>query len=215
MDELGGFARAALLRQLSKKRNPMTDLETWLKEVQARCDASTEGPWDLKNSGHLPEGSLLEVGTVQWIANREFIAHAREDLSRALEEIRKLQAMCDAFQVGEERALRDARILRNVNGSGHSCTMLAAKLCDVERERDEARAQLQSVRAQRDAAEADYNSAHGDGWRDAEAHFAPALRIAMDALEHLAGGGTADWARKAREQMRAILGATQEGKADE
>lgn len=70
-----------------------------LSEIKARAEAATEGPWEYSDCEIAPFRSmeiygppsrplnlplLDEAGGSDWIANAEFIAHAREDVDRLL-----------------------------------------------------------------------------------------------------------------------------------
>lgn len=73
-----------------------TDAE--LDEMQARCDAATEGPWDINNDLGTDEiycdwhsvGPIALVGQFA-DANSIFIAHARTDIPRLIAEVRRLR----------------------------------------------------------------------------------------------------------------------------
>ena len=80
--------------------------EEQIKAARARCDAATEGPWDFDteffNDGpgsnwtvypeHDDEHQIALVnGKMNGAGDAEFIAHARTDLPRALDEIDRLR----------------------------------------------------------------------------------------------------------------------------
>lgn len=90
----------------------MTDLETYLKEVEERCDAATEGPWKFypmsdNKHHHFTSCDRLEsiaenggsiIGMMEAFCEKScmgkcdltFIAHARTDVPRLLNIINQL-----------------------------------------------------------------------------------------------------------------------------
>ena len=95
----------------------------WLDEVESRCAAATEGPWDAKNGalvvvepppygsnayhGSLavsqrrgtPIGGLIPHG-ILYRTDAEFIAHSRTDLPRAAAWMRRAAALVEDFDCG-------------------------------------------------------------------------------------------------------------------
>jgi hypothetical protein len=64
--------------------------EDKLKEIRARCEAATPGPWGVR----IDKDSLFPVQYSGWVgyenADAEFIANAREDIPMLLAEIERL-----------------------------------------------------------------------------------------------------------------------------
>ncbi len=96
--------------------NPMTPSR--LKEIKARCEAATEGPWEARLYNHVgrpyklwihkdfsPAHSLIlaeisveypvDVPLTQRGANAVLMAHARQDLPDCVAEIKRLQGVLD------------------------------------------------------------------------------------------------------------------------
>lgn len=77
----------------------LSDLE--LEAIQRRCDATTPGPWKSMVEGrdHTSGDSFILTGGEDFdlagatIADLEFIAAARQDIPKLLEEIRMLRRM--------------------------------------------------------------------------------------------------------------------------
>lgn len=78
---------------------PMTDQD--LRELQARCDAASPGPWKawVEGRDHTSGSSFVQTGAEDiemsgaTTADFEFIAHARQDVPRLLAEVQRLQAV--------------------------------------------------------------------------------------------------------------------------
>jgi hypothetical protein len=77
---------------------PLTDAE--IKVIDARCAAATLGPWIsyIEGRDHTSGSSFIKTGTAEsrgedielsgaTTADQDFIAHARQDVPRLLEEI--------------------------------------------------------------------------------------------------------------------------------
>lgn len=66
--------------------------------IKKRCDAATQGPWKffLEGRDHLSGSSFIQTSVDDIYlhgatdADQEFIAHAREDIPKLLEEISKM-----------------------------------------------------------------------------------------------------------------------------
>lgn len=82
----------------------MTDGE--LEEIRLRCEAATPGPWKSFAEGrdHTSGSNFIMVGegrnrgddielTGATTADQDFIAHARQDIPRLLDEVARLKAM--------------------------------------------------------------------------------------------------------------------------
>lgn len=87
--------------------------EETLREIEERCEAATNGPWE---ESDLQPGQVLcdvygddgvwELVCMMWLvedhmsgstlANARFVAHAREDVPALLKEVRRLRAERDA-----------------------------------------------------------------------------------------------------------------------
>lgn len=81
----------------------LTDAE--LEQIQSRCDAATPGPWIsyVEGRDHTSGSSFIMTGHKNArgndielfgasIADQDFIAHARQDIQKLLNEIRRLKA---------------------------------------------------------------------------------------------------------------------------
>ena len=85
----------------------MSDLTTYLDEVQARVDAATEGPWEAGvEQGLFGPMFVLRAGDGRAVsfrrpfdggvtADAEFIAHARSDVPRLLAAVRAVLYLLD------------------------------------------------------------------------------------------------------------------------
>jgi hypothetical protein len=75
-----------------------------LEAVRRRCDAATPGPWEslLEGRDHTSGSSFIKTGSDEsrgtdielsgaTDADQDFIAHARQDIPRLLEEIARLR----------------------------------------------------------------------------------------------------------------------------
>jgi len=79
--------------------NPLSDLG--LDAIQRRCDATTPGPWSsfVEGRDHTSGDSFIQTGgedfylTGGTIADQDFIAAARQDIPKLIEEIRLLRKM--------------------------------------------------------------------------------------------------------------------------
>ena len=82
----------------------MTDEE--LEEIRLRCETATPGPWKsfVEGRDHTSGSNFIMVGeggsrgddielAGATIADQDFIAHARQDIPRLLDEIARLKAM--------------------------------------------------------------------------------------------------------------------------
>jgi len=79
---------------------PMTDEE--LDDVERRCSAATPAPWKsyVEGRDHTSGSNFIDVGDGNGIelsgatsADQDFIAHARQDVPRLVEEVRRLRAL--------------------------------------------------------------------------------------------------------------------------
>ena len=94
----------------------MSDLDRWLEETQARCDAATEGPWKvgpvMDENGdeiagiYLPGEQQAAIVSYAIIEDDAFIANARTDLPRALVIIRQMKAALESA-IGESEAFAE------------------------------------------------------------------------------------------------------------
>ena len=75
-----------------------------LEAIRKRCDAATAGPWEsfVEGRDHLGGNSFIRTGGIDdrfpdiellgaSTADQDFIAHARQDIPRLLEEIERLK----------------------------------------------------------------------------------------------------------------------------
>lgn len=82
----------------------MTDIE--LSEIRLRCEAATCGPWVsyVEGRDHTSGSDFIMIGTGDsrgedieltgaTTADQDFIAHARQDIPRLLEEIERLKGL--------------------------------------------------------------------------------------------------------------------------
>ncbi|HRI65923.1 MAG TPA: hypothetical protein PK156_16865 [Polyangium sp.] len=78
--------------------NHLTDDD--LLQMQQRCDAATPGPWKsfIEDRDHESGSSFIQTAGADIElsgaseADYDFIAHARQDLPRLLDEVRRLRA---------------------------------------------------------------------------------------------------------------------------
>lgn len=97
----------------------MTGTDDRLVAIAARADAASPGPW--------PYAETLWAGRAR---DAEFIAHAREDIPWLLSQLRDARAENE----------RQAEMARSINCDlVEERDMLAARLVEVEKERDEQR----------------------------------------------------------------------------
>jgi hypothetical protein len=72
-----------------------------LEEIEHRCDAATRGPWVswIEGGDHSSGDSVITTGnediylTGATEADQDFIAHARQDIPKLLEEVKRLKAL--------------------------------------------------------------------------------------------------------------------------
>jgi hypothetical protein len=82
----------------------MTDRE--LEEIRLRCEAATPGPWVsfVEGRNHSSGSNFIKTGegksrgddielTGATVADQDFIAHARQDVPKLLNEIARLKAL--------------------------------------------------------------------------------------------------------------------------
>ena len=92
----------------SKRPIKMTDKE--LDEIRARCEAASPEPWQSSIEGrdHTSGSNFIMVGegdhrredielTGASAADQDFIAHARQDIPKLLNEIKRLKALLQMF----------------------------------------------------------------------------------------------------------------------
>lgn len=84
---------------MTDRANPLT--ETELAEIQSRCQSATPGPWTafVEGRDHLggdsivrTQGGDIYLGRVD-SRDADFIAHAREDVTKLLCEIDRLKSL--------------------------------------------------------------------------------------------------------------------------
>jgi hypothetical protein len=79
-----------------------------LEAIRKRCDAATAGPWEsfVEGRDHLSGNNFIRTGGLDnqspdiellgaSIADQDFIAHARQDIPRLLNEIERLKKKAD------------------------------------------------------------------------------------------------------------------------
>ena len=77
-----------------------------LEQIELRCNAATKGPWESSVEGrdHLAGSNFIRTGgldndspDIELIGatadDQDFIAHARQDVPRLLEEVRRLKRL--------------------------------------------------------------------------------------------------------------------------
>ena len=77
-----------------------------LKEIQKRCNAAASGPWVsyVEGRDHTSGSNFIMTGmgknrgedielTGATIADQDFIAHARQDIPRLIEEVKRLRKL--------------------------------------------------------------------------------------------------------------------------
>jgi hypothetical protein len=87
---------------MTEHKKALSDLE--LLEIRQRCDGATAGPWKsfIEGRDHASGSSFIMTGSDEnrgqdielsggTVADQDFIAHAREDIPRLLEEIMTLR----------------------------------------------------------------------------------------------------------------------------
>lgn len=87
---------------MSNESTAMTDTE--LKEIRLRCDAATHSPWVsyVEGRDHTSGSNFIMTGegdsrgedielSGATIADQDFIAHARQDIPRLLDEVQRLK----------------------------------------------------------------------------------------------------------------------------
>ena len=85
------------------------NIDQFIKEAQARCDAATDGPW--RSRGMCidgPEMAIYDEGG-HGAEDADFIAHARQDLPAALEIIASLRAELATVTQERDNAMLKAR----------------------------------------------------------------------------------------------------------
>ena len=174
----------------------MTDLN--LDAIEARANAASDGPWivvhepaweadDVQHPDVIRVGAPLYVGDdepvticlvstdyeddpVDVLGDAEFIAHARTDVPALVALVRAKQAWIDGAKVdldGYDEARAEVRSLRE-RAEAHAVTVQQAVA--VERQRDDARAAIDAVRALcASADDSEYTTT-----------FAAAVRAALD-----------------------------------
>lgn len=102
----------------------MTDEE--LQAIKERCEAATPGPWQRHKYHHIrsAEGielnaghyDLVELSSFNLEANRDFIAHAREDIPKLLAEIERLRISVETWHKETERLRAKFKHVLYANG---------------------------------------------------------------------------------------------------
>ncbi len=89
-----------------------------LKAMNARCEAATEGPWEIMSDGYTIWGkdNLSYIAQVHPFDPRktetiQFIAHARTDLPACLKEIERLQEETKSFEYTRQAVSKIWKIL--------------------------------------------------------------------------------------------------------
>lgn len=115
------------------------------REIRARLDAATAGPWEAAPNGRVygqprPEhADERDVADTILTADAELIAHAPQDLSRLLAEVRRLQA-----ELAEE-CRRRANLSADLNGHRHMLVKAGDRADAAGAERDALAARLDAV----------------------------------------------------------------------
>jgi len=89
---------------MPRQAKPLSDLES--KEIRGRCEDATPGPWRsfVEGRDHTSGSNFIMTGTGKsrgndielsgaTAADQDFIAHARQDVPRLLDEIARLKAL--------------------------------------------------------------------------------------------------------------------------
>ncbi len=96
------------------------------KEIKARCEAATKGPWKLgEEFGAKLIGTddtiIVEISTPQILGcsvkpcNSKFIAHARQDLPDCLDEIERLRGELRRFEfIFSNKRSKPFRLLHDI-----------------------------------------------------------------------------------------------------
>jgi hypothetical protein len=100
---------------MSDEQKALSDVE--LEEIRQRCDSATPGPWKsfIEGRDHTSGSSFIMTGHGKnrgndielygaTAADQDFIAHARQDIPRLLDEIARLER-----SLGLARAARHVR----------------------------------------------------------------------------------------------------------
>lgn len=75
--------------------------EEELERIKRRAGAATDGRWEVGERGSVAVHGRGEIasfprpqagGVMEFVANREFVAHAREDVPKLVAEVRRLRA---------------------------------------------------------------------------------------------------------------------------
>lgn len=93
-----------------------------LKEISARCEAATEGPWLRRenvedmltvfvSNTRIAETSRCNLLVNQMLRNADFIAHARQDLPDCLAEIERLNKRIGEIGIERDVALGELALL--------------------------------------------------------------------------------------------------------
>jgi hypothetical protein len=84
---------------MSNEPSDLTEGE--IADIEARCDLATLGPWKsyVEGRDHTSGDSFVMTGgediylTGATVADQNFIAHARQDISRLVAEVRRLKGL--------------------------------------------------------------------------------------------------------------------------
>jgi len=124
---------------MSDQQNAFSEEE--LEEVRRRCERASPGPWRslIEGRDHTSGSSFIMTGQGETrgndielsgatIADYDFIAHARQDIPRLLEEINKLGSFPDYLQHIRERLIRKRQALEEEQHQFHQ------RLAEIGRE---------------------------------------------------------------------------------
>jgi hypothetical protein len=115
--------------------------ETELEEIRRRCEGATPGPWKslIEGRDHTSGCSFIMTGqgdargndielSGATIADHDFIAHARQDIPRLLDEISKLKNFSVYVRRERERLIRERQAIRQEQ------RQLNQRLAELDRE---------------------------------------------------------------------------------
>lgn len=131
--------------------------EMELDEIRRRSEAATLGPWRsfIEGRDHTSGSSFIMTGTDTnrgedielsgaSAADHDFIAHARQDVPRLLEEIMTLRNLCEHIQqmnrvlrrIARERESQRDRLTRDKQSILEERRQLQKRLTEIDREFD-------------------------------------------------------------------------------
>lgn len=129
------------------KPKPQTDIQAWLKEVEQRCEAATQGPWTLQTyDTHGVDSFGQSTMKTLYLIQSDAGAGVRDDVVHAIHSRTYVPKLVAALRVALEALDRatDVKCMSEMCGIGGLCDS-----CVKDRQVEKARDQIQQIIGER------------------------------------------------------------------